>query len=42
LGKERGRWVERADQLKIEKESLLGDVIVSSACISYLGPFPGK
>lgn len=42
LGKERGRWVERAEQLKIEKESLLGDVIVASACISYLGPFPGK
>ena len=41
LGKERGRWVESAIELKEDKIKLLDDTILASIYISYLGPFPG-
>jgi dynein heavy chain len=42
LGNERARWVQAAEKLTIDKENLLGDIILSSSIICYLGPFTGR
>lgn len=42
LGKEKDKWIESKENLKIAKENLLGDIIISSATIAYLGAFSGK
>jgi dynein heavy chain len=39
LGGEEKRWKETVDSLKEAYDNILGDVIVSAATISYLGPF---
>ena len=39
LRDEKARWKELAEQLKFELDNLVGDVLISSAVISYLGPF---
>lgn len=39
LGGEEKRWKETVDLLKEAYDNILGDVIVSAATISYLGPF---
>jgi hypothetical protein len=39
LGAEKERWLKTAEKLGKEKESLLGDVILSTAFLTYLGPF---
>lgn len=39
LGGEETRWKQTVEQLKEAFVNILGDVIVSAATISYLGPF---
>lgn len=39
LGGEETRWKETVEVLKMAFDNILGDVIVSAATISYLGPF---
>lgn len=39
LGGEETRWKETVEVLKDAYVNILGDVIVSAATISYLGPF---
>ena len=41
LGNERERWVNASEKLLQEKFSLLGDMLLSTALITYLGPFEG-
>mmetsp|Transcript_7765 Transcript_7765/g.7235 ORF Transcript_7765/g.7235 Transcript_7765/m.7235 type:complete len:99 (+) Transcript_7765:104-400(+) len=41
LGNEKSRWESTSDRLLVEKESLLGDMILASAFITYMGPFEG-
>lgn len=40
LGDEKGRWTECAENLEDEYNVLLGNVLVSSGIIAYLGAFP--
>ncbi len=35
------RWLQRSDELTAALRSLVGDVFLAAACISYLGPFTG-
>ena len=39
LGGEKTRWTEAANNLQIIYDNLLGDVLISSGVIGYLGPF---
>ena len=39
LKDEKERWRDLAEELKVELGNLVGDVLLSSAVISYLGPF---
>lgn len=39
LRDEKGRWKELSELLQIELDNIVGDVLVSSAVIAYLGPF---
>jgi dynein heavy chain len=39
LGDEKERWTKCADDLNIQLESVLGDVLISSGVVAYLGPF---
>ena len=39
LGGEKVRWNERAEELKVSYKNLIGDVMLASATIAYLGPF---
>jgi dynein heavy chain len=39
LGGEKVRWKELADQLAQDQEKLIGDVLLSSGIIAYLGGF---
>ena len=39
LGGERTRWTETVEQLKKDLVNVVGDVVVSSGTIAYLGPF---
>ena len=41
LGNERHRWLKTSQRLLKEKESLLGDMLMSTAFVTYLGPFEG-
>jgi len=41
LGNEKSRWIKTSERLLREKQSLLGDMIMSTAFITYLGPFEG-
>lgn len=40
LGVEKKRWKEIASSLKISLDNVIGNVLLSSAYIAYLGPFP--
>ncbi|OQS02753.1 dynein heavy chain, partial [Thraustotheca clavata] len=42
LGEEKGRWSECAESLKIDMVNLVGNMILSSGCIAYLGPFTAE
>jgi len=42
LGGEETRWKETVEVLKDAYVNILGDVIVSAATISYLGPFTAE
>lgn len=42
IGSERDRWISTKAKLGEAKRSLLGDMIIASAIITYLGPFDGK
>ncbi|KAJ1440902.1 microtubule-binding stalk of dynein motor-domain-containing protein, partial [Ochromonadaceae sp. CCMP2298] len=42
LGGEETRWRETVEILKLAYDNILGDVIVSAATISYLGPFTAE
>jgi dynein heavy chain len=39
LGGEKTRWTQAAENLQIAYDNLLGDVLISSGVIGYLGPF---
>ncbi len=41
LGNEKDSWIDASKRLGSEKESLLGDMIISSSFVTYLGPFEG-
>jgi dynein heavy chain len=36
------RWVETVSELKIAIDNIIGDILLSSACIAYCGPFTGS
>ena len=42
IGSEKDRWISTKAKLGEAKKSLLGDMILSSAFITYLGSFDGK
>lgn len=42
LGGEKDRWKETAEQLTIDYDNVVGDVLVSSGALSYLGAFTGS
>ena len=42
LGSEKVRWAESIERLKVQLDVLVGDVLLSSAFISYTGPFTKK
>ena len=42
LADEGKRWIETVKDLEIEIVNLIGDVFISSAQISYCGPFTGQ
>ncbi len=39
LATENVRWAQSVEQMKIDKELLIGDVLLASAFVSYIGPF---
>lgn len=41
LGEEKSRWTEAAATLQLQIDHLVGDILISSAFIAYLGPFTG-
>lgn len=41
LGEEKSRWTEAAATLQLQFDHLVGDILISSALIAYLGPFSG-
>ena len=42
IGSEKERWITTKAKLGEDKRSLLGDTIIASAILTYLGPFDGK
>jgi hypothetical protein len=42
LGNEKERWEKTCNRLLLEKQSLLGDMILATAFTTYLGPFEGS
>jgi len=42
LGNERSRWEKTAEKLLKEKQNLLGDMIVATCFVTYMGPFEGS
>jgi dynein heavy chain len=42
IGSEKDRWISTKAKLAEDKRSLLGDMILATAVLSYLGPFDGK
>ncbi|OQR86425.1 dynein heavy chain [Achlya hypogyna] len=42
LGEEKGRWSDCAESLKVDMVNLVGNMILSSGCIAYLGPFTAE
>jgi hypothetical protein len=42
LGNEKERWEKTSIKLANEKESILGDMILATAFVTYLGPFEGS
>lgn len=42
LGNEKNRWIKTSERLLREKQSLLGDMILSTAFVTYMGPFEGS
>jgi dynein heavy chain len=41
IGSEKERWIHTKQKLAADKQSLLGDMIIATAFITYLGPFEG-
>lgn len=41
LGEEKSRWTESAATLQLQLDHLVGDILIASAFIAYLGPFNG-
>lgn len=42
LGDERERWQESADRLSADLKNLVGNVMLASGCLAYLGPFTSQ
>ena len=42
IGSEKDRWISTKAKLAEDKRSLLGDMILATAVLTYLGPFDGK
>ena len=41
LGNEKENWIAASERLTREKGSLVGDIIISTGFLNYLGPFDG-
>ncbi|KAF6028262.1 hypothetical protein EB796_013428 [Bugula neritina] len=42
LADEKGRWEESVERLEREIDLIVGDVLISSGAVAYLGPFTGE
>ena len=42
IGSEKERWIETKSKLAEDKLSLLGDMIIATCFVNYLGPFEGS
>lgn len=42
IGNEKDRWIDTKAKLAEDKLSLLGDMIISTCFVNYLGPFEGS
>lgn len=42
LGDERERWQESAERLSADLKNLVGNVMLASGCLAYLGPFTSQ
>ena len=42
IGSEKDRWISTKAKLAEDKRSLLGDINLATAVLSYIGPFDGK
>ena len=42
LGSEAVRWSSAAEQLRKDRENLVGNIILSAGCVAYLGPFTAE
>lgn len=42
LGDERERWQESAERLAKDLKNLVGNVMLASGCLAYLGPFTSQ
>lgn len=42
LGDERERWENSADRLSSDLNNLVGNVMLASGCLAYLGPFTSQ
>ena len=42
IGSEKDRWIVTKGKLAEDKLSLLGDMIIATAFVNYLGPFEGS
>mmetsp|Transcript_4972 Transcript_4972/g.18687 ORF Transcript_4972/g.18687 Transcript_4972/m.18687 type:complete len:4187 (-) Transcript_4972:2731-15291(-) len=42
LGSERVRWTESVEKLQVDYDNLIGDILLASASVAYLGPFNQK
>jgi dynein heavy chain len=42
IGSEKYRWIFKKAKLAQDKRSILADMILATAVLSYLGPFDGK
>ena len=42
LGEEAGRWMAAADQLETDLKNLVGNMILASGCIAYIGAFTSQ
>ena len=42
IGDEKANWINQKKKLAEDKDSLLGDMIIATSFVNYLGPFEGS